>query len=133
MPKEQRRDLFDKCVKSMTATTTAGWFTPVTGERVRRDNAVDWLLWGLFSTKATEMLKDWEDELEYYVTRMGEFIGYPLAQGSNPDLQCLRLTFDPVVMAHRPFLWYCVRTSPSSCSQASPYSCSFRSYVLSIR
>ncbi|KAI0063410.1 hypothetical protein BV25DRAFT_1990788 [Artomyces pyxidatus] len=108
MSPAQRRELFDKCVQSMTSTSTAGWFTSRKGSRVRRGNAMDWLLWGLFSTHSGEMLQEWEEELDYYASVMGGFIGYDLDHGSNPEMQCLRLTLDPVVMVHRPFIWYMI-------------------------
>ncbi|TFY74959.1 hypothetical protein EWM64_g9053, partial [Hericium alpestre] len=39
---------------------------------------------------------------------MVKVLGYPLDKGSNPNLQCLRLTLDPVIMVHRPLLWYMI-------------------------
>lgn len=93
----------------MTSESITGWFLRSPGLQIWRDNVIDWLLWALFSVRNRDTNPGWEDELEYYITVMGEYVGYPLVAGSNPEIQCLRLTMDPVPMVHRPFFWYMVR------------------------
>ncbi|KAI0039539.1 hypothetical protein FA95DRAFT_1577541 [Auriscalpium vulgare] len=106
---EERRTLFDKCSKCMSEASATGWFTYANGDRVvKRGNAMDWLLWGLFASTQLEMIQDWEAEMEHYVSVMATHIGYELDPGSNPDMQCFRLTLDPVRMVHRPFVWYLI-------------------------
>lgn len=74
-----------------------------------RDNAADWILWALFSTHQGEYTEEWEEEINEYLDMFAERLGRPLAQGRDAKIQCMRLTLDPVVMCHRPFLWYMVR------------------------
>lgn len=113
MMREARQALFDKCVKSMTQSSTMGWFKSETGSwKVRRGNAVRWLLWCIFSTHEGEMLQEWEDELDYYMAALSIFLGYPLEHGINSDMTCMRPTMDPVVSVHRPLIWYMVRSPP---------------------
>ena len=107
MSRAEREALFNKCAQSMTSESITGWFIRSPGLRIWRDNVIDWLLWALFSARNTN--PEWEDELEYYTTVMGEYVGYPLMPGNSPEIQCLRLTMDSVPMVHRPFIWYMVR------------------------
>jgi len=109
MSRAEREALFHKCAESMTSESITGWFLRSPGLRICRDNVIDWLLWALFSVRNRDISPEWEDELGYYITVMGEYVGYPLIPGSNPDIQCLRLTMDSVPMVHRPFIWYMVR------------------------
>jgi hypothetical protein len=109
MSRAEREALFHKCAESMTSESITGWFLRSPGLQIWRDNVIDWLLWALFSVRNRDTNPEWEDELEYYITVMGEYVGYPLRAGSTPEIQCLRLTMDPVPMVHRPFTWYMVR------------------------
>lgn len=108
MSRAGRDALFHNCANSMTPDSITSWFLRAPGGRVLRDNVADWLLWALFSARSTEVLEEWEEELDYYISVMGDYVGYPISRGSNPDIQCLRLTMDPVHMVHRPFIWYMI-------------------------
>ncbi len=109
MSPAERDKLFHKCANSMTSESITGWFLRIPGGRILRDNVTDWLLWGLFSARSTEVLEEWGEELDYYVSAMSKLVGYPIGLGSNPKMQCLRLTLDPVQMVHRPLIWYMAR------------------------
>ena len=118
MSRAEREALFHNCADTMTSESITGWFLRSPGRQIWRDNVVDWLLWALFSVRSSDTHPEWEDELDYYITVMGERVGYPLRPGSNPEMQCLRLTMDSVPMVHRPFVWYMVsfplyKTPPS--------------------
>lgn len=92
----------------MADTNLRPWFFETETGNIMRDNAVDWLLWSLFSTHTGEYTEEWEEEIEGYLNKFGEYLGYSLERGRNPRMQCMRLTLDPVVMCHRPFVWYMV-------------------------
>ena len=109
MSRAEREALFHKCADTMTSESITGWFLRSPGRQIWRDNVVDWLLWALFSVRSSDAHPEWEDELDYYITVMREHVGYPLRPGSNPEVQCLRLTMDSVRTVHRPFVWYMVR------------------------
>src|SRR5487761_1348525 len=106
MARAEREALFHRCADMMTSQWIAGWFLRSPGRQVQRNNVVDWLLWALFSARTSEGNREWEEELDYYTTVMGEYVGYPLQSGSNSEMQCFRLTMDPVHMVHRPVVWY---------------------------
>jgi hypothetical protein len=95
----------------MTPESIANWFRCTPGRRVLRDNAADWLLWALFSARSAEVHREWEEELDSYISVMGDYVGYPIGRGINFDMQCFRPTMDPVNMVHRPFIWYMARLS----------------------
>jgi pimeloyl-ACP methyl ester carboxylesterase len=118
MSRAEREALFHKCATTMTSQSITGWFLRSPGRQISRGNVVDWLLWALFSARTSEGLPEWEDELDYYTTVMGEYVGYPLRPGTNSEMQCLRLTMDRVHMVHRPFVWYMV--SFLSSTQVTP-------------
>jgi hypothetical protein len=109
MSRAEREALFHNCANTMTSESITGWFLRSPGQQIWRDNVEDWLLWALFSVRNRDTHPEWEDELDYYITVMEEYVGYPLRRGSNPETQCLRLTMDPVPTIHRPFVWYMVR------------------------
>ena len=111
MSRAEREALFHKCADTMTPESITGWFLRSPGRQIWRDNVVDWLLWALFSVRRSDAHPELEDELDYYITVMGERVGYPLRPGSNPEMQCLRLTMDSVHMVHRPLVWYMVSFS----------------------
>lgn len=65
-----------------------------------------WILWALFSTDTYQ--PEWEDEINGYIADIEGLLGRTLEEGFNDKIGCMRLTFDPVVSLHRPFLWYLV-------------------------
>jgi hypothetical protein len=106
MSRAERETLFHKCADTMTSQSITGWFLRSPGRQVSRDNVADWLLWALFSSRASDIVQEWKEELDYYITVMGEYVGYPLDPGTNSEMHCFRLTMDRVHMVHRPFVWY---------------------------
>ncbi|EIM92937.1 uncharacterized protein STEHIDRAFT_90320 [Stereum hirsutum FP-91666 SS1] len=108
LPRAERRALFEKCSQKMSEATIRPWFLQTESGRIMRDNAADWILWALFSTHEGEYTEEWEEEINEYLEMFAERLGRPLAQGRDANIKCMRLTLDPVVMCHRPFLWYMI-------------------------
>jgi hypothetical protein len=76
---------------------------------MRYDNAIDWLLWSLFSSGPGEGIEEqFKDELDYYASSMKKIFGYALRPGRNAGKRVLRLTVDPVIAVHRPLILYIV-------------------------
>lgn len=133
MSRAERDTLFHKCASSMTPQSITNWFLRAPGHRVLRENVADWLLWALFSARSKEALKEWEEELDSYISVMGGYVGYPIGRGINFDMQCLRPTMDPIHMIHRPFIWYMVRIFLASKTPFHvPYHFWHRSFASSI-
>ncbi|KAI9449905.1 hypothetical protein BJY52DRAFT_1305632 [Lactarius psammicola] len=115
LSRAERDALFHNCANTMTPGSITSWFLRAPGLRVLRDNVADWLLWALFFCPLNR------EELDYYISVMGDYVGYPIGRGSNPDMQCLRLTFDPVHMIHRPFIWYMIVSLVDTLTSISLY------------
>ncbi|KAH8995412.1 hypothetical protein EDB92DRAFT_1934048 [Lactarius akahatsu] len=128
MSRAERDALFHNCANSMTPESITNWFIRAPGLRVLRDNVADWLLWALFSARSNEVLEEWEEELDYYISVMGNYVGYPIDRGSIPEMQCFRLTFDPVHMVHRPFIWYMIVGFVDTLTSTSLYLHGFTHY-----
>ena len=111
LTREERKVLFSKCFATARDTESAtGWFHFAPSNLIRRDNVVEWLLWALFSCHRDALVQDWEDELRGYVDTIEQLLGRTLEEGSNKDVNCIKVSLDPVVSLHRPLLWYIVST-----------------------
>jgi hypothetical protein len=73
-----------------------------------RENVIDWLLWALFSSDRKHAPPEWREEIDGYVTSIERLMGKKLQHGHHQNVKSMRVTLDPVVMAHRPLLWYAV-------------------------
>lgn len=110
LTRPEREALFAKCFARVRDTELAtGWFYFSPANSIRRDNIVEWILWALFSTNRDAILEDWEEELEGYIKIVERLMGRKLEDGWNEEIKCMKVTLDPVVALHRPFLWYSVR------------------------
>ncbi len=72
---------------------------------------LEWILWALFASNRAERLEEWEDELEGYIHLVEKLMGRKLEDGWDEDIKCMKVSMDPIVSLHRPFVWYLV----SSC------------------
>jgi hypothetical protein len=102
----------EKSLPSTDLLYPRGWFIPK-NIPPRRDDVIDWLLWALFSSSKEEIdLDDYREELEGYLREIEKYHDQPLAPGRSQkdQLQSMRITLDPVVMLHRPLIWYMVST-----------------------
>ena len=85
-----------------------GWFFSPSSSEMRRDNAVEWLLWALFSSTRDNRLDEWKEEIEGYVEVIERLLGHELQDGYNDSIKCMKITMDSVSGIHRPFIWYMV-------------------------
>ena len=67
---------------------------------------MDWLLWSLFNSDRAHESPEWKQEIDSYVASVERLSGKRLQLGRNEGTKCMRVTLDPVVMVHRPLLWY---------------------------
>ncbi|KAI0743297.1 hypothetical protein BC629DRAFT_217644 [Irpex lacteus] len=131
LTRAEREALFAKCFATARDTESAtGWFHFAPSPDIRRDNLVDWLLWALFSTTTADALvHEWEDELEGYVKTIEKLLGRKLEAGRTAGLECMKVTLDPVVSLHRPFLWYIIVAIVDSCTATILSSKGFKHYT----
>lgn len=75
---------------------------------MKRGDVTDWLLWALFATRPADALEEWKEELQEYTEVVEDMLEEKLEDGRADDVRSMRLTFDPVEVVHKPFLWYLV-------------------------
>jgi len=79
------------------------------------------LAWAFWVAETEEVLASPTDKMD--LLQMLDTIertkGIKFAEGHNPNIDCIRLAFDPVVASHRPLIYYAV-------------SCSIGFFVLSV-
>ncbi|KAF8967368.1 hypothetical protein BDZ97DRAFT_1804713 [Flammula alnicola] len=112
----QRQLIFNRCIEagrhgsSTDAPYPTGWFLP-NNTTPKREDVIDWLLWALFSSSREETsIEDYREELEGYLKEIEKIVGKELDEGhsSGDGLRSMRITLDPVLMLHRPLIWYMV-------------------------
>jgi len=104
----QRQALFEKCLKDVVGDGyPLGWFL---GTDVNRDDVMDWIYWAVFSCDRVEAAPEWQTEAEEYLVLVERRFGLEFKDGNNGPrkTKSMRLTLDPVVMIHRPLLWYAI-------------------------
>lgn len=119
MSREERRRIFAKCIAAENASSNntpypTGWFLPKSTIPKRQD-AIDWLLWALFSPAAAlsnGLAEEHKEEIDGYIEEIEKHLGTRLKPGTDSSVRSLRITLDPVTMLHRPLIWYSVCVIP---------------------
>lgn len=75
---------------------------------IKRENISEWLLWAIFGTQRGGVIEEWEEELEGYVSMVETLLGRQLESGWNKAVRCMKVSLDPVIAVHRPFIWYMI-------------------------
>jgi hypothetical protein len=114
LSREERRRIFAKCIAADNSSSTTqspyptGWFLPE-NTIPKREVAVDWLLWALFSTTRSDgLVEEHKEEIDGYIEEIERILGTRLEPGTDDGARSLRITLDPVTMLHRPLIWYSV-------------------------
>jgi hypothetical protein len=108
LDRTQRQALFEKCLNGAVGDRYPhGWFL---GTDVNRDDVMGWLYWAIFSCDRANAAPEWQVEAEEYLVAIERRFGREFKDGRNGPgtTKSMRLTLDPVVMIHRPLLWYAV-------------------------
>ncbi|EPQ57705.1 hypothetical protein GLOTRDRAFT_71571 [Gloeophyllum trabeum ATCC 11539] len=109
LDREELRMHYERCCTHLRNTAhTTGWFFSCAFNDIKRENVMEWLLWAFFHCTGQDKLKDWEAELEQYVQQLEKAIGQRFDPGRNPSVMSMRTTLDPVMMVHRPLVWYMI-------------------------
>jgi hypothetical protein len=82
-----------------------GWFLDTD---VKRENVMSWIYWAIFSCNGVDAEPEWQAEAEEYLVAIERRFGRKFEDGHNGTAKSMRLTLDPVLMIHRPLLWYAV-------------------------
>lgn len=113
LTRSEREALFSRCFTStQNADYATGWFLHATPSTLYRGNVIEWILWALYNSHGAQPgQKEWDEELDSYIKLIEKLLGRKLEDGYNEAITCLKVTMDPVVGIHRPFVWYMVRAS----------------------
>lgn len=99
---------------------------------------VEWILWALFSANGDGLQAEWEQEIEGYISMIERLLGRELEPGWDDTIRCMKVSLDPVIMLHRPLIWYAVRdklgrfSSPFAHDAIESDRCTYRYYYLDI-
>ncbi|KAG0319566.1 hypothetical protein BG000_003834 [Podila horticola] len=115
-----RLELFERCLETIEPGPgvehwAETWFdTGRTSKpkfsEVGRTNMLHWLAWAFWAAQLEEVFETAEGMMD--INRMLDVFEstkkVKFAKGFNPDVQCIRLAFDPVIASHRPLVYYAV-------------------------
>lgn len=109
LSRSERETLFARCFARLRSFDSAtGWFYFANPSGIKSENIVEWLLWALFNTHRDGLEAEWEEELEQYIAMIEKLMDRKLEHGWDDTIQCMKVSLDPVVMLHRPLIWYAV-------------------------
>ncbi|KAG0057051.1 hypothetical protein BGZ83_001898 [Gryganskiella cystojenkinii] len=116
-----RKELFVRCMETIPPGEGAKewvetWFDtsrtaqPAKFEQVGRSNMMHWLAWSFWAATLDEVFECPADMME--INAMVDAIemekGICFANGFNPQIECIRLAFDPIIASYRPLIHYAV-------------------------
>ncbi|KAF8983592.1 hypothetical protein BGZ46_009938 [Entomortierella lignicola] len=116
--RQERRELFQRCLETVekgegTKRWVETWFD--TGrtaqpkfEEIGRSNMIEWLAWAFWAMTVEEVFESPTNmmDLNQMVDTIEEVKGVKFSEGYNPDVESIRLSFDPVLASHRPLVYY---------------------------
>ncbi|TFK44047.1 hypothetical protein BDQ12DRAFT_717235 [Crucibulum laeve] len=74
-------------------------------------------------------MNGWKDKLDEYVDRIENIMDKKLEEGSDERVKSMRVTVDPVVMLHRPLLWYFIVATVDSMTSLTLLLLGFKHYA----
>ncbi|KAJ6500717.1 hypothetical protein C8R45DRAFT_78955 [Mycena sanguinolenta] len=128
LTRSQRRDLFNRSAAHITPDHFLGWFLPPKSD-IKRENVEEWILWAMFASTPEHASPEWDEEIEEYILIAEKSLGRKLEPGRVPDVQSLRLSFDPIQALHRPLIWYIVIAIVNALSSVMLLSLGFKHYA----
>lgn len=112
--RKEREELVQRCTKAIDDPEAylRKWFRDAPSEEIKRDNVKEFLTWAFFNQDGVaeaEAIGVEEGELDWCVAQTEDSLGRKFEEGRG-KARPLRVTVDPVLLQHRPLIWYMVRT-----------------------
>jgi len=106
----QRRALVEKCLNhAEDLQAPSGWFYQRPLSTIKRDNFIEWAYWAIFSVHHNgEAAQEFQGEMEECIRIKERCDGRKLEPGHEKNVKAVKVTLDPVVMVHRPLVWYLI-------------------------
>lgn len=131
LSRDDRQALFSQCfARVRDADMSTGWFYSSPIPNIKRDNVVEWILWALFNTDIEGLREEWVEEIDGYVNMIEQLLDHKLEPGHNDEVQCIKVTIDPIVSVHRPLLWYLIVAIVDSITSLGLLFSGFRHYTM---
>ncbi|KAF9427184.1 hypothetical protein BGZ76_002439 [Entomortierella beljakovae] len=116
---QDRKELFQRCLETVdkgegAKRWTETWFDtgrsaqPTKIEEIGRSNMLQWLAWAFWAAPLEEIAGTPSNiiELNEMVDVIEASKEIKFAKGYNPNVESIRLAFDPVLASHRPLVYY---------------------------
>ncbi|KCV68500.1 hypothetical protein H696_04792 [Fonticula alba] len=84
------------------------WFFGAPFETIGRDNLGDWMAWAFWGSEMSELSPVGLAQVDTWIKRIETQTRWTFPPGRTPGVRTLRLSLDPVVVHHRPLVWYAV-------------------------
>ncbi|KAG0284090.1 hypothetical protein BGZ96_011537 [Linnemannia gamsii] len=117
--KVKRRELFERCLETVEEGEGVKrwievWFDtgrtkqPAKFEDIGRANMVSWMAWAFWAAPLEEVAQSPAAiiELNEMIDIIEEVKKVKFTEGYNPNVECIRLSLDPVIASHRPLIYY---------------------------
>ncbi|KAF9134300.1 hypothetical protein BGW39_007468 [Mortierella sp. 14UC] len=117
--KVKRRELFERCLETVEEGDGVKrwievWFDtgrtkqPAKFEDIGRANMVSWMAWAFWAAPLEEVAQSPAAiiELNEMIDTIEEVKKVKFTEGYNPNVECIRLSLDPVLASHRPLIYY---------------------------
>ncbi|KAG0377476.1 hypothetical protein BGX24_006047 [Mortierella sp. AD032] len=117
--KAKRRELFERCLETVEEGEGVKrwievWFDtgrtkqPARFEDIGRANMVTWMAWAFWAAPLEEVAQSPAAiiELNEMIDTIEEAKKVKFTEGYNPNVECIRLSLDPVIASHRPLIYY---------------------------
>eukprot|EP00948_MAST-09A_sp_MAST-9A-sp1_P004089 g4089.t1 len=88
----------------------SSWFFGAPLSAIHRGNVESWLGWALWGHDTKDVMKDPDDQviMEECIALITEWTHHKFAPGYNSEVNCVRLTLDPIHSSYRPLTSYLV-------------------------
>ncbi|GJJ68916.1 hypothetical protein EMPS_01262 [Entomortierella parvispora] len=116
---KDRKELFQRCMETVSPGEGARkwvetWFDtgrtaePAKFDQVGRSNMMHWLAWSFWAASVDEIFESPSGmmELNAMVDTIERTKDIRFAKGFNPEIECIRLSQDPVIASYRPLIHY---------------------------
>ncbi|KAF8926567.1 hypothetical protein BGZ47_002657 [Haplosporangium gracile] len=117
--KAKRKELFERCLETVDEGEGVKrwievWFDtgrtkqPARFEDIGRANMVSWMAWAFWAAPLEEVAQSPAAiiELNEMIDTIEEVKKVKFREGYNPNVDCIRLSLDPVIASHRPLIYY---------------------------
>jgi hypothetical protein len=107
--RDERRSFVKKCAQNIPNPEEylRKWFLMAPTSEIKRENLREFLSWALLGKKENQLTRDDDEEISEAIRETEKILGRNLETGWG-NAKCIRLSFDPVVMHHRPLVYYLV-------------------------